>query len=282
MEGMADMEDMEISPGPEAEVSATPSYSADADMTEPQREVSTEFDDNSDGSASMSDSASEHDEDDYEPADVDMSQAMQQSDQDSDGYDPEEVSPRESAPTDGIHHDDLEDAYEPSENVDFIDTAPNTAPETPANIEDVDVGDNYAEASPLPENTESNEPQGISAVPMESQQDDVEQGPQLTEANTLIKVPDSQKEDTSYRPVLGEGSEPVTHYVPYKTPLSAFKNYRFHTDFNDTVKAGYRSLTYSNSIDPSRPLCPTELSGRPCTDPTCEEQHFRQLGLSGM
>jgi Putative zinc-finger domain len=47
------------------------------------------------------------------------------------------------------------------------------------------------------------------------------------------------------------------------------------------VTSGYKSLTFSNTIDPRKPFCPTELAGKTCDDPSCEEQHFRQVALTG-
>jgi Putative zinc-finger domain len=76
-------------------------------------------------------------------------------------------------------------------------------------------------------------------------------------------------------------SEPVTRFVPYQSPLASLKSFRFNPTYNEKVKEGYRSLTYNYNIDPKRPLCPTELSGDICTDPACEEQHFRQMTLAG-
>lgn len=77
-------------------------------------------------------------------------------------------------------------------------------------------------------------------------------------------------------------SEPSTsRFTPYQSVLSSFKSYRFNPQFTDRVPHGYRSLTYSNTIDPTKPLCPTEASGGVCNDVDCEEQHFKQMSLAG-
>ncbi|KAK4982580.1 hypothetical protein LTR50_007679 [Elasticomyces elasticus] len=70
------------------------------------------------------------------------------------------------------------------------------------------------------------------------------------------------------------------YFQPYRSPLSQFKAYRFHPQYLNTVSGGYRSLTYSHQIDPSRLLCKFECAGGVCNDPTCEGQHFRQMGIT--
>lgn len=72
-------------------------------------------------------------------------------------------------------------------------------------------------------------------------------------------------------------------YVPYESPLTMFKAYRFHPEYSQKVTRGFRSLTYSHKIDPKgNPFCETELSQGVCNDPTCEFQHFGKVGLTGM
>lgn len=73
----------------------------------------------------------------------------------------------------------------------------------------------------------------------------------------------------------------ASHFTPYKSALSDFKSYRFNRQFTDRVPHGYRSLTYSNIIDPAKPLCSTEAQGGICNDVDCEEQHFKQMSLAG-
>ncbi|KIW57405.1 hypothetical protein, variant [Exophiala xenobiotica] len=267
-------DEMEISPEPE------PSPEQASPVFGDSREASAEdtpmdMGDDSDGSASMSDSDEEQEEGDYEPAEAEVTEHLQPSD-DSDEYDPEEAPVTDVSPTTtGVENED-EDFYEPFEHVDELDrqATPGIAEES-AQAEVQTVPGFGGESTPITET--------VSEVPPETKEDDIESGRQLTEADTLVEIhvlPNgfAAKDDI---PILDGSSAPVTRFVPYKTPLSTLKSFRFHRDYNDAVKSGYRSLTYSNSIDPTRPLCPTELAGETCTDSACDEQHFRQLGLAG-
>jgi hypothetical protein len=74
---------------------------------------------------------------------------------------------------------------------------------------------------------------------------------------------------------------PKTYYTPYESPLIRFKDYRFHPEFLKTVPGGFKSLTFSNQIDPINALCPSETAGRQCKDTTCPYQHFDKMALSG-
>merc|ERR1712098_929484 len=62
------------------------------------------------------------------------------------------------------------------------------------------------------------------------------------------------------RPLSNAGESKSTSFSAYRSPLTSFPSYRYNEQFDGEAKAGYRSLTYSNSIDPKVPLCPTELS----------------------
>jgi Putative zinc-finger domain len=70
-------------------------------------------------------------------------------------------------------------------------------------------------------------------------------------------------------------------FTPYDSALKQFKAYRYHPQYLHSVSNGYNSLTYSNKIDPMRPLCQFELAGGACNDPDCRNQHFREMGLTG-
>ncbi|KIX10135.1 uncharacterized protein Z518_01216 [Rhinocladiella mackenziei CBS 650.93] len=249
-------DEMEISPEPEYEPAQGTTLPTTIDSRRQSNDSSMDMDNDSDGSASMSDSGEEGEveEDDYKPTDADISQPMQESDDDSDEYDPEEAPVQDLTPNTGLEDED-QDFYEPAENVDAIKTPP------------VDgLANEYVEEIPA-----------VPAASADTRPDDIESG---AEPDTSTKAQDAPNdENAENRPFLDGTSPPPTHYIPYKTPLSAFKTYRFHPEFHDKVKSGYRSLTYSNNIDPSRTLCPTELSGETCNDPTCEEQHFSQMGL---
>lgn len=71
------------------------------------------------------------------------------------------------------------------------------------------------------------------------------------------------------------------HFVPYQSPLSYFRAYRYHPHYLDNIKGGFRSLTYSNNINPNSPLCAFEIYGGVCNDRDCQFQHLRDLSLSG-
>jgi hypothetical protein len=60
-----------------------------------------------------------------------------------------------------------------------------------------------------------------------------------------------------------------------------FKDYRFHPKFTSDVQGGFKSLTYSNKIDPSEIMCPEELSTGVCPEQTCDFQHFANTAING-
>jgi hypothetical protein len=60
-----------------------------------------------------------------------------------------------------------------------------------------------------------------------------------------------------------------------------FRDYRFHPKFTSDVQGGFRSLTYSNKIDPKETMCPEELSAGVCLEKTCDFQHFANTGING-
>lgn len=278
-------DEMEISPEPEVTSMPIITTYSTVGETNVNKQLSydpiMDADQDSDGSASMSDSGSDRDEDDYEPADADISQPMQQSDEDSDEYDPEEAPVSDFTPATGADDEALEDYYEPAESIGALDTALSG---TPAN--DTDVVNDSRHLTPNLDNPPSYEVlDDVGGMPINStdrRADLNEQTHQLPEVENLEKEDDENSDEATSNFILDGRSPSNPHFVPYKTPLSSFKTFRFHQAFDDTVKSGYRSLTYSNNIDPSRPLCSTELSGALCTDPSCEDQHFRQLGLTGM
>ncbi len=74
---------------------------------------------------------------------------------------------------------------------------------------------------------------------------------------------------------------PKVHYTPYQSPLTMFKDYRYHSDYSDNVAGGYKSLSYSHNIDANKQLCPYETTGGKCNDPGCQYQHFKDMGLAG-
>ena len=70
-------------------------------------------------------------------------------------------------------------------------------------------------------------------------------------------------------------------FTPYESPLKMFHDYRYHPEFSNKVSGGFRSLTYSNKIDPEATLCPNELTSGGCHDEGCTNQHFANMGVNG-
>ena len=233
----------------------------------------------SDGSASMSDSGSD---DDYEPAEDHLLQPTDVDEGESDEYDPEEVAI--AAVLAPVPNSD-EAEYEPAS---AASPPPSQSSEMSAAMVDSSAAsegeqDTVGEAVVLPvggvkapaaEPMTESEPTKLPQPqePPQKQIDDASNRPRPAEKTSLEGI----------RPLSNDGSGGSTSFTPYQSPLSAFQSFRYHSQFNDAAKDGYRSLTYSNSIDPSVPLCQTELAGNECHDPGCEDQHFRHLGLSGM
>lgn len=77
-----------------------------------------------------------------------------------------------------------------------------------------------------------------------------------------------------------ESNRKMGHFTPYQSPLKQFKSYRYHPQYLKEVSNGFRSLTYSHTINPEIPLCRYELNGV-CNDDSCQNQHLRSIVLSG-
>lgn len=93
-------------------------------------------------------------------------------------------------------------------------------------------------------------------------------------------VPVSQTTTTKLVSATEDVIEPAS-FVPYESPLRMFKSYRYHPSFSKDVPGGFLSMTYSHQIDPDKPLCQCEAEGGTCNDPTCTNQHFRAMKISG-
>ncbi|KAF9166685.1 Zinc finger C3H1 domain-containing protein [Mortierella sp. AD010] len=110
---------------------------------------------------------------------------------------------------------------------------------------------------------------------------------QLCLPSELIKyvIPDRQngsQADSSavlYKPSTND-SKSSKDALDYVSPLSMFRSFRFSPRFRDAVRDGYKSLTYSNKIDPMKPMCLYELSGGSCNDDSCKSQHARDYELT--
>jgi len=272
-------------PCPEVEVQSvhiattvTPSDIASAlenDEDDEQMSIDGGSDAESGGSASMSDSGS-----DYEPA-VDQFDTQAMATEQHDEYEPQDSVMSTNQPPMEVENDE----YEPSLKVDAINVDALDIKQTNNDIPELTNAATEAEhdieSSALPTPAEELPPTSAfptryssseRVVPAAQATDDLltdQQGPPVP-----VKIyEDMQPLDN--KPVAGRS------YNSYKSPLATLKSFRFNPQFTQLIPNGYRSLTYSNQIDASRPLCSTELEGKLCTDVKCEEQHFGALGLSG-
>lgn len=74
---------------------------------------------------------------------------------------------------------------------------------------------------------------------------------------------------------LSEGESTV--FIPYESPLKAFKSYRFSPHFAYSVPSqGLLSRTCTNRIRHDAPVCYYDLIGR-CSRKKCPAQHFRSI-----
>ncbi|KAK4624591.1 NURS complex subunit red1 [Fulvia fulva] len=101
-------------------------------------------------------------------------------------------------------------------------------------------------------------------------------------AGTIANIIAPELQSVVEEPVVPrtEPSHPTTSFKSYESPLVRFKDFRYHPEFAKTVSGGHRSLTYSNSIDAMKVLCPFEAAGQECKDPSCIHQHFKDMNLS--
>ncbi|KJX98191.1 hypothetical protein TI39_contig429g00025 [Zymoseptoria brevis] len=193
----------------------------------------------------------------------------------------EEVDPSNVSPNDADDDtDDIGDDYEPSQN---IDTADEVAAPSPAST------DAMSESASMSESEESTSgEQSTAQSPDVDQVADLQPTPNVT--NTATDSTGIRVVDDGLAPELQPASEQhvVVHqqpqaesgfYKPYTSPLSCFKDFRFHPSFLEAV-SGHKSLTYSHRIDPNKQLCPYEVGGR-CNDKSCGFQHFKTMDLSG-
>ncbi|TKS72888.1 Zinc finger C3H1 domain-containing protein [Collichthys lucidus] len=66
----------------------------------------------------------------------------------------------------------------------------------------------------------------------------------------------------------------------YHSPLLVFRSYRFSPYYRTKEKLSLSSVTYSNTIEPSKCFCRFDLTGT-CNDDDCRWQHMRNCTLSG-
>jgi Putative zinc-finger domain len=256
--------------------------------------------DDSDGSASMSDSLpeSEDEEGEYEPDGIGASHSLEAEGSEESEYDPEEMQIEDQTPTTAVPEAVREDEYEPEPaeatdrphtpssqmSEEMIDSPPaETMADAPHGIN----GDGEGSTNTLIEELSTEQmdtitPKAADNIPVLVEVITLSQPPpQSGSAAAAASMP---SQATQHGPLTNSAeSNGTSHaYAPYNSPLSSFQSFRYSENFEKAApKDGFRSLTWSNNIDPSVPLCQTELAGGACENPNCEEQHFRHLGLSG-
>ncbi|XP_054865361.1 zinc finger C3H1 domain-containing protein isoform X2 [Amphiprion ocellaris] len=77
----------------------------------------------------------------------------------------------------------------------------------------------------------------------------------------------------------GSELKPVP-FGAYRSPLLAFRSYRFSPYYRTKEKLSLSSVTFSNVIEPNRIFCRFDLTGT-CNDDSCSWQHMRNCTLTG-
>ncbi|KPI42273.1 Protein red1 [Cyphellophora attinorum] len=228
----------------------------------------------SDGSASMLDSASEgsRDEGEYSAAEEDDFTQPMELDNDSDEYEPTEAPVDTGNASVPVEEDSQPLQVNTVENgeADEADTAKDHAasansdqPHASQKLDEGGQGGPSATAESRQRNgMDYNYPRNARSAPARPNGRWGQQRPTLEPLGAKAGVNKSAS------------------FSAYQSPLTAFPSFRYSESFSESAKDGYRSLTYSNTIDPGKPLCRTELAGDTCQDPQCEDQHFRHLRMS--
>ncbi|KUI73491.1 Protein red1 [Cytospora mali] len=161
------------------------------------------------------------------------------------------------------------DDYEPPDAPNDDRTAADSPPFSPApahNIGSFEMSQREAQEviSPMPTQ--------ISTAKMPNDDPNTEAHAEFF-AHPSSRVEEIPREDTDHG-----ARAPHTSFVDYESPLRYFRAYRFHPQYNDNVAGGFKSLTYSNIIDPKREVCPDELDGQDCPrGGACQFQHFQAM-----
>ncbi|PWW78934.1 hypothetical protein C7212DRAFT_361780 [Tuber magnatum] len=105
------------------------------------------------------------------------------------------------------------------------------------------------------------------------------------EANVSRIVPEQRNhratdEIVASSKICAHFKPPNNVFTEYVSPLSIFKSFRYHPRYLEMVPGGYKSLTYTNRIQPLKQMCMFEFNGGICNDQTCSNQHFRELEVS--
>jgi len=155
--------------------------------------------------------------------------------------------------------DDVSDHYEP----------PEAAP--PAEGMPITDSPPFSPAPPPPVSEVMKNSHTLRAVPSSA--------PQIVPRIVGETVVEQNGQPLQPRKDAGEHPNGAQLFTPYQSPLKNFRAFRFHPDFKQEIKGGLKSMTYSHKIDPKKELCRYELAGGKCNDPTCDLQHFRDIGL---
>ena len=165
------------------------------------------------------------------------------------------------------------DDYEPPEPAPLGEEVPQPAQFSSADSEksfsppDVDTSDFIAPTSSDP-TPAVHQQVGVDAITVGARSHSVRyysSSPMLADTNQVQKLEPKRK---------------TGRFTPYESPLKQFKSFRYHPQYLEEVSHGFRSLTYSHTINPDIPLCRYELDGV-CNDDSCQSQHLRSIGLSG-
>ncbi|KAK9480676.1 hypothetical protein V1514DRAFT_325103 [Lipomyces japonicus] len=76
-------------------------------------------------------------------------------------------------------------------------------------------------------------------------------------------------------------TEKYQKFTYYQPTFLYWKVFRFDSEYYKYASDGYGSLTYSNLIDPFKPMCSSELLDGKCKNRVCQYQHFRNMKFLG-
>ncbi|EPS34834.1 hypothetical protein PDE_09798 [Penicillium oxalicum 114-2] len=277
-------------PGTEAQDTSSEDSSSDETSSESASDVSMSEDSSSDDSSAESESAEEDNEVDVPETNGVTSHpnvandGHMQVDSVSNGISEETSSPAlvdlmeeangideaeedDYEPTDNNGHDhDMSDAASSPDSEAYEPPEPDTGMESP-----------HSSYSPPPPDIEAKSTDVDLLLDSFEKYDPQDAAPRVVnqEAQPVYRGSESD--------ILGintPSNPTVSNFTAYVSPLRYFKAYRYHPRYTNEVSDGYRSLTYSNDINPMKYLCKYEFAGGVCNDRSCQFQHFRDMSLS--
>lgn len=158
-------------------------------------------------------------------------------------------------------------------------------PQEQCAVADLDELDDYEPPEPKVDARVGVDSPRFSPAPAKVDQFAVVRGAQRVEANREVFLGSSYPIGASLthsKAVHDIAPTRQATFVPYESPLRYYHAYRFHTNYNDDVPGGLKSLTYSNRIDPNREMCPDEWEGNDCPrGDACQFQHFQSIIAPG-